>query len=629
MKEAFWGILIVMLGLVGIVIVNIFQNVTVGNDRTYYQLKESAEAAAYDAIDLTYYRLNGDIRMVEDKFVENFTRRFAQNIGSNGNFNITIQEITGNPPRISIKVSTGITSLQGDDFGIVNRIDGILETKYKIGEITGFLGITEEEWLERINANGEKDNACNITTYGSEELECIPGDLEFTGWGEEKIPETVCDAGFGVEKRNANYRTCECGKWKEESEEVTTTPVISGSEYIYNWIFKKDGELRDIDEKTTTRAYVEKCTTAIQIYVQKDLRIRDKILLPTEYELCPASGTTVNLGQTLYWRSKYTPSDSSNRKIVWTKPDTDKTISIDSTNPLTDKGYSYLKVFGKELGTTTVTATSTNGKTATCKVTVLDGNVDTVGCEDLTLTAGGVSKTMKSTFTPYTADKINFTWVSADTSIATINKNTGEITPIKAGESIITITAPNGKTGTCKATIDPKSVCKSKSSVGVYYEYDEMYCSGQYCKQDCIKWEKVFKATNVTMIGGVCFQTSGEYSCKKTNSACKGSYTCTQPYTSKKCTMYSGSGQCLRYENIIECKGGYWTPSSCLGTCQIVPPKYHQLATCPESSMKCTEYAPTKCTPEDNVSVQNCKITTITGYSCPSGWTSSGSSCCK
>ena len=112
MKEAFWGILIVMLGLVGIVIVNIFQNVTIGNDQTYYLLKESAEAASYDAIDLAYYRLNGDIRMVEDKFVENFTRRFAQNIGNNGNYYISVQEITGQPPRISIKVSTGITSLQ-------------------------------------------------------------------------------------------------------------------------------------------------------------------------------------------------------------------------------------------------------------------------------------------------------------------------------------------------------------------------------------------------------------------------------------------------------------------------------------------------------------------------------------
>ena len=93
MKEAFWGVLIVVLGLLGIVIVNLFQNVTVDNDRIYYLLKESTEAAAYDAIDLTYYRLSGDIRIVEDKFVENLTRRFAENIErtsqNNGNSSTT------------------------------------------------------------------------------------------------------------------------------------------------------------------------------------------------------------------------------------------------------------------------------------------------------------------------------------------------------------------------------------------------------------------------------------------------------------------------------------------------------------------------------------------------------------
>jgi len=461
MKEAFWGILIVMLGLLGIVIVNIFQNVTVGNDRTYYQLKESAEAAAYDALDLSYYRLNGDIRMIEDKFVENFTRRFAQNIGSNGNFNITVQEITGNPPRISIKVSTGITSLQGDDFGIVNRTDGIIESKYKIGEITGFLGITEEEWLARINANGEKDNACNITTYGSEELECIPGDLEFTGWGDVNIPAAVCDAGdFKPEKRDANYRVCECGKWKNEIAEVTAIPKHIGDEYRYNWSFKKTGEIRDIDERAVTRSYVEICTDAIEIYVPKNLNISDKILDPKKYELCPASGTIVNLGQTRWWRANYIPSNSNNRKITWSKPDTDKTILIDVDNPLTDKGYSYLKVEGKELGTTTVTAISTNKKTATCNVTVLDGYADSVSCVSKTISVGD-EESMEGGYLPKTATNTKLTWSISDSSIASINDK-GIVKGKKKGNATVTVKSKNLYDNTevsfdCKLKVTPPS----------------------------------------------------------------------------------------------------------------------------------------------------------------------------
>jgi len=443
MKEAFWGILIVMLGLVGIVIVNIFQNVTIGNDQTYYLLKESAEAASYDAIDLAYYRLNGDLRMVEDKFVENFTRRFAQNIGNNGNYYISVQEITGNPPRISIKVSTGITSLQGDDFGIVNRIDGIMESKYKIGEITSFLGITEEEWLARTNNNNEKDNACNITTYGSEELECITGDLEFTGWGEEKIPQTVCNAGsFGVEKRDANYKVCECGKWKEESEEVTTTPVISGTEYIYNWVFKKDGELRDIDEKTITRAYVETCTDSIQIYIPNNLKEKEPSTDNSKYVICPASGTTVNLGQTSALHINYIPTDSSNRKIDWSIPKDDKTITFYVNNPITDKGYSKAYITGEELGTTTITAKSTNDKTATCKITVLDGYADSVSCADKTIKVGD-EETMKGGYLPETATNTKLTWSISDSSVASIKEDTGVVKGKKVGNVTVTVKSKN------------------------------------------------------------------------------------------------------------------------------------------------------------------------------------------
>ena len=69
MKEAFWGLLIVMLGLVGVVIVNLFQKATVDNDRVYYLLKEGTEAATYDAIDLRYYRLNAQIRIVKRRFI--------------------------------------------------------------------------------------------------------------------------------------------------------------------------------------------------------------------------------------------------------------------------------------------------------------------------------------------------------------------------------------------------------------------------------------------------------------------------------------------------------------------------------------------------------------------------------
>ena len=62
-------------------------------------------------------------------------------------------------------------------------------------EMRGFLGITEEEWIKRTNVN--KDNTendyCSITTFGSEEIECMPGDIEFIGWEDATLPESVCN----------------------------------------------------------------------------------------------------------------------------------------------------------------------------------------------------------------------------------------------------------------------------------------------------------------------------------------------------------------------------------------------------------------------------------------------------
>ncbi len=63
MKEALWGVLIVELGLFGIVVINIFQNVTIGN------------------------------------------------------YTITVEDINEIPSKISLRIRSGITSLRGEEFG--------------------------------------------------------------------------------------------------------------------------------------------------------------------------------------------------------------------------------------------------------------------------------------------------------------------------------------------------------------------------------------------------------------------------------------------------------------------------------------------------------------------------------
>lgn len=136
MKESFWGVMIAMLGIVSIFLVYFFQNVTNTSEHNYELLKETTEAAMYDALDLASYRDTGIIKIDTERFLESFTRRFAQNASLSHTYHIDIYDINEVPPKVSIALRTGgdetSTTLTGDrmQFNINNKIDAILETKY-------------------------------------------------------------------------------------------------------------------------------------------------------------------------------------------------------------------------------------------------------------------------------------------------------------------------------------------------------------------------------------------------------------------------------------------------------------------------------------------------------------------
>ena len=78
MKWSFASVGLIVLGLVGLSIIILFQNITTNNENDYYLLKEVTEASMIDAIDMDYYRESGELKIIKDKFVESFTRRFAE-----------------------------------------------------------------------------------------------------------------------------------------------------------------------------------------------------------------------------------------------------------------------------------------------------------------------------------------------------------------------------------------------------------------------------------------------------------------------------------------------------------------------------------------------------------------------
>ena len=133
MKESLWGYWLIILGIFILVVMMLLQNYTTTNEQDYYLLKEVTQAALEDSIDWNHYREYKEIRIVKEKFVEDFVRRFSETVNINKTYNIKFYDIYEAPPKVSVKVTTKTNtySVMGDtdSIGVVNKIDAILEVK--------------------------------------------------------------------------------------------------------------------------------------------------------------------------------------------------------------------------------------------------------------------------------------------------------------------------------------------------------------------------------------------------------------------------------------------------------------------------------------------------------------------
>ena len=176
-----------IMGIIGIVLINTFGNITTTNQQDYTLIKNTTEAAMNDAIDWASYRggfylcynnttntdNNGNIQfnskknytiirkngydeklglnnykncdllryeyiINKDVFVESFLRRFAEDVNNNKSYQVTVQDVIEYPPKVSIRIDTyntynGTQSTTLDfttgDFSIQNQIDAIFEEK--------------------------------------------------------------------------------------------------------------------------------------------------------------------------------------------------------------------------------------------------------------------------------------------------------------------------------------------------------------------------------------------------------------------------------------------------------------------------------------------------------------------
>ena len=131
MKNALWGYWLVLLGIFVVVIMLLVQNLTTSNTQDYYLIKEITEAALVDAVDYSYYRTFGEIKINKEKFYESFVRRFAENASSTTTYTVSFYGVYEAPPKASVEIKSksNTFNVMGDSetFDMTERIDAIIE----------------------------------------------------------------------------------------------------------------------------------------------------------------------------------------------------------------------------------------------------------------------------------------------------------------------------------------------------------------------------------------------------------------------------------------------------------------------------------------------------------------------
>lgn len=152
MKETYWAYWLVLLGVFVIGVMLLVNNISTTNTQDYYNIKEVTQASMIDAVDFSYYRLYGNVKMSEQKFVENFMRRFVENVNMANTYDIGFYDLSEVPPKVSVKISTGSRSFNiantRSDYDVVTTLNAVLE-----------LGV-QGEGIEAANTN--KKTSCGM-----------------------------------------------------------------------------------------------------------------------------------------------------------------------------------------------------------------------------------------------------------------------------------------------------------------------------------------------------------------------------------------------------------------------------------------------------------------------------------
>lgn len=151
---------------------------------------------------------------------------------------------------------------------------------------------------------------------------------------------------------------------------------------------------------------------------------------------------TLNNGASKTLSATVSPSNVTNKSVTWTSSNT--SVASVSNGKVTAKGF----------GTATITAKTSNGKTASCKVTVKGISINSLNVSYVY--AGDIFYLGVSSYGVSTSR----TWTSSNSSVISVNSS-GKITTKKAGSATITVKTSDGYSASRTIYVNEKNVWRT------------------------------------------------------------------------------------------------------------------------------------------------------------------------
>ena len=244
------------------------------------------------------------------------------------------------------------------------------------------------------------------------------------------------------------------------SEKITADVLLSNvKDKSIIWT-SANSKIASVDQNGLVKALSPGSTKIIvtsknnsQIKAELLVKVNAKSIVPSKLTL-DKSKLELNINSSSRLVATISPDDAINKEITWV-----------SSNPKVATVSTSGVVKGIKEGNATIKASTSNGKTATCKITIKKPIIPVskvVINSVVTQIKEGESISLLAIVEPSNASDKSVTWKSSDSTVASVS-STGVVNAIKEGSAKITVTSNSNKKALASITI----IVRKSSSISL------------------------------------------------------------------------------------------------------------------------------------------------------------------